>query len=278
MRLLHPLALVVFFILIVPSLSWGQEITQKHAGVLFSGSYDEDFNLSHSASVQIAGEVRFPILWDSSKIFMRGSWNSTGKALCQFWIEQVVVNNFIVSAGFFGRPIAQLHRPSPVSPGNQFEPPALAIIPESSTGILANIKLAHLAHIFSLYPGIYYVPAIKSPEINLGIKINPLDGISLRLAGYVNKKNRGGAITIETPVIRLTEFYESDRVHSLFAEGYTPFGDPYYSGIYDRTTKKLTSSEVGWSKTWDVGAYKTLAGFGYETVQKSFNVYLWVHI
>ncbi|MFA5838512.1 MAG: hypothetical protein WC849_01040 [Candidatus Paceibacterota bacterium] len=260
------LTLLLLLVIVLSVQNFGQELTKYFAGVLYTGSYDQNLNVLHGANLRLAGQ------FEVSNFVFRGVYTSENKNLFLAWWD-AQIENTTVQVGFMGRPIAFLNRPSPVSAGAQFEPGGLSVIPGSAIGGLLTQKISDT----KVYGGVYYLPNEKLPEYNIGFS-NDVSSVGY----FFSEKSFGVAGTIKIPdLLTLTGYIESLKTTSGFLEVVLGgLGAPYVSVVYDRN-KKVYDSQVGWTKKWKVKEKENvyvLLGLGYLPEAKVLNVYFWVHL
>ncbi len=259
----------IFFPLFV--MAQNVELTKKHAGVLYVGSYNKNFNILHSSNVWFGGEITLNSEDGNTSFIFRGIYKSDGN-FGQFYLNQRISQSMELLAGYMGRPIAFLNRPTPLE--GQFEPGALRVIPGSATGVILKQQYSRTSY---LTGGIYYIPQ-KGPEIDMGIKID--EG---SVGGMYNSGIWDVAGTYKIDALRCTAYHNSEKINSFFCEVRTSFCNPYAFVIYNRGTKSSENWEFGFTKTFSIKnslpevITKALVGLGYNGKTEMANIYFWLY-
>ena len=266
------LALVVAMFVLFSSITFAQlKLTAKSAGILSTITYDENFKPVSSTNFRGAGEIKME--GGFVDVYGRAIYSSDG-GFGGLWAQKEIEDGRVIKIGLFARPIT-LNRPSPVSGSAQFEPPALSVIPGSATGILMCEKLSSNLQVMG---GMYYDPARKEPELNLGIfaKVFELD---TKLGVFTKSSNEGIAATIGNENFTLAGFYESKEKSSLFCEIRTKnFGAPYVSMVYNHL-KHETSTGIGWTMSANLDYGLTgLLGCEYGPEERVGRFFVWIYL
>lgn len=250
----------------------------KYIGVLYTGSYDSDGIISHNATFRLGGDAVLPVI-EQITLSARAGYDvgSSGKgaAFGKMFFERKssVVD---IAVGYALRPIGAAMRPAPLTGDGHFEPPSLAVMPASGTGLRLGKQLWNNGP--SVMAGLFYLAPSRSGEWNLSVR-QKAGSVEFLAAGYTSRIRSGIAAKVATDYATVTAFTTSDSLFTGLIVVPTKVCDPFVTVNYDRNTHRPLNLEVGWTKVFALrDGFHALVGMGYQQHSRLLNMYVQMYL